>query len=178
MAGKIKISWIVVWSFVGVVASIVVLNDYWIKNKKKAIDEIVETSYDINGVNYPSYSQLKYIALNELSFEEVPTILARCGMSIESSPSGGSVNYYGNCGKLHLQILDRSNSDEFIIYTYYLPSNKEYYKMLKAEIMGENNIEEKEFSLTATIDDYWFVTLSHDSSNLHFQRFQSKKLPK
>lgn len=178
MARKINISWIVVWSFVGVVASIVFLNDYWIKNKKKAIDEIVETSYDINGVNYPSYSQLKYIALNELSFDEVPMILARCGMSKEPSPSGSSVNYYGSCGKLYLQILDRSNNDEFVIYSYHLPSNKEYSKMLRTEIMGESNIEEGEFFLTATINDYWFVTLSHDSSNLHFQRFQSKKLPK
>ena len=50
------------WGIVACVAALSVLNDYRVKKKKAEMYEIATNYYVINGINYLSYSQLKYIA--------------------------------------------------------------------------------------------------------------------
>lgn len=171
--------WIIVWGVVACVASFAVFNDYWISKKKAEMYKIAENCYFINDVKYPSYSQLKYIALNELSFDEAEKIVSVCGLTKQSS-SSSSVSYHGSCGNISLQIINRANSDDLIRYTYLLrTNNKEYIRMLMSEIMGENSTKETANYAEGVIDDYWWVGLnvSDDMSTIFYQRFQSKKLP-
>lgn len=170
--------WIVLWSVVTCFAIISILNDYWIKKKEVEMHEIATKYYVINGLNYLSYSQLKYIAVNELSFVEIEKIVTVCGFTKKASSNGSEIDFHSNSGDFSLQILDRSNSDDFIRYNYHLhTNNREYIRMLRSEIMSESDIEEREKSVTGIINDYWFVCLNnYDIPSIVFQRFQSKKL--
>lgn len=180
MVRKLK-KWTLLWLPVVLIAIIAILNDCRIKNKEKELYEIAENCYNIDGVKYLSYTQLKYIALNELSHDEVQRVLSIFGLTKKPSSSESTADYKGDCGNISLQILDRSNSEEFIRYTYDLhTNNKEYIRLLKSEIKKENDNIEDETSSRGIINDYWcvgFNTSDRYCPTIYFQRFQSKKLP-
>ena len=150
-----------------------------ILTSKVNLSEIGEC-YEINGLKFPSYSQLKYIAVNELSHKEVKELMAICGIN-QRRANGSSSYYEGDCGDFSLQIIDRSNSKDFIIYNYFFhTNNRKYLDMLKSEVMQENNNKIDDRRIRGYIDDYWYVVVPKDIEDggflLFFQRFQSKKL--
>ena len=113
-----------------------------------------------------------------MSFDEIEKVVAVCGFTKKPSSYGSSIHFHGSSGDISLQILDRSNSDEFIRYEYlFYTKNREYIRMLRSEIMDESDIEEREKSVTGYINDYWFACLNdYSMPSVVFQRFQSKKL--
>ena len=132
-----------------------------ILTSKVNLSEIGEC-YEINGVKYPSYSQLRYIALNDLSHEEVGKIVSMCGLT-QTEISGSSSRYKGDCGDVSLQIIKRDRTQ----YNFdFHPRSKEYMKMLKEEIMREEDSKVDNISPTFTnvhgyTIGYWFVQLNY-----------------
>lgn len=178
MVKKSSVIWICLLLIVAVLAVYNVVSDHNENKKNEELALLMTQSYDINGVKYPSYSQLKYIALNELSHEEVKEFMAVCGIN-QTEASGSSSYYKGECGRFNLHILNRSNSKSFIRYTYnFHTNNRKYLEMLKSEIMQEKNYEIDDIQTTGYIDDYWHAGVSKDMYEgvfaIFFQRSQSK----
>lgn len=112
---------------------------------KVNLSEIGEC-YDINGVQYPSYSQLKYIAMNELSHDEVKEVMAICGIN-QIEASGGLSKYRGECGIASLLIMD----GDYISYEFSIsPKSKKYMEMLKSDLMLEEDFDKEK---TSTADN-------------------------
>lgn len=177
MVKKSSVIWIFLLLIVAVLAVYNVVSDNNEKKKNEELALLMTQSYDINGVKYPSYSQLKYIALNELSHEEVKEFMAVCGIN-QTEASGSSSYYKGDCGSFNLHI---SNGKDLIRYTYFFhTNNRKFLNMLKSEVMQENNYEIDDIQTTGYIDDYWYVGVSKDIEegvfDIFFQRWQSKKL--
>ncbi len=161
MVKKSSVIWI---CLLLIVAGLVVYNVISDHNEKKKNEELAlftTQSYDINGVKYPSYSQLKYIALNELSHEEVKEFLATCGINqTEASGSSSESEYRGDCGNFKLHIM---NSKGLIRYTYtFFTNNRKYLEKLKSEVIQERKYEIDDIETTGYIDDYWHVGISKD----------------
>lgn len=176
-----SILWLCLLSVVGLLAVYNVVSDYRDKKEKREMALLMSQSYDINGVKYPSYSQLKYIALNELSHEEVKKFMAICGIN-QTGASGSSSEYWGDCGKFELHILDRSNSESLICYTYtFFTNNRRYLEKMTSDVMQEKKYKKNDIETTGYIDDYWYTGVSNEIFEgtlfrIFFQRFQDKKL--
>lgn len=176
MVKKSSVIWICLLLIVAVLAVYNVVSDHNENKKNEELALLMTQSYDINGVKYPSYSQLKYIALNELSHEEVKEFMAVCGIN-QTKANGSSSYYKGDCGRFSLQILNRSNSKSFIIYTYFFhTNNRKYLDMLQSEVMQEKKYEIDDIQTTGYIDDYWYAGVSKDIYegvfDIFFQRSQ------
>ncbi len=172
----IKKKLMLIWLFIALIAAFIILYSLG-NNKEKEINEIAETYYNIYDVEYPSYSLLKYIALNELSYEEVANELSKCGMTIKSVFGSSETIYSGNCGEIALTILNRSNNKEYIQYLYTLQTNsKEYLRFLKADISSEKDFKGNDNLITGKINDSWrvYLVLEEPSPYIMFQRPQSK----
>lgn len=170
---KRNVIWICLLIIVGVLAVYNVVSDNKDKNEKEELASLMSQSYDINGVKYLSYSQLKYIALNELSHEEVGKIVSMCGLT-QTEISGSSSRYKGDCGDVSLQIIKGDRTQ----YNFdFHPRSKEYMKMLKAEIMREEESKVDNVSPTFTnvqgyTNDYWLVQLNyHKDDDMSFSVF-------
>ena len=180
MVKKSSVIWICLLLIVALLVVYNVISDHNEKKKNEELALFTTQSYDINGVKYPSYSQLKYIALNELSHEEVKEFMAICGIN-QRETNGSSSYYNGDCGDFSLQILDRSNDKNIIRYTYFFhTNNRKYLDMLKSDVMQEKNHKIDDIQITGYIDDYWYAGVSKDIDegvfDIFFQRWQSKKL--
>lgn len=167
---KRNVIWICLLIIVGLLAVYNVVSDNKDKNEKEELASLMSQSYDINGVKYLSYSQLKYIALNELSHEEVGKIVSMCGLT-QTEISGSSSRYKGDCGDVSLQIIKRDRTQ----YNFdFHPRSKEYMKMLKEEIMREEDSKVDNISPTFTnvhgyTNGYWFVQLNyHKDDDMSF----------
>ena len=172
-----KFYWIIPWLIVGCMTIFIFLEEYNTEKTKKNIEMLVKESYNIDGIIYPSYSMLKYIATNELSHEEVQSLLSKCGYNPKKATR--STQYFqGDFGRLSIQILGRSNSNDLIRYEFMFSDyNKSYYDMIKSEVMSENNVKNQGTGLYAIIDDYWWVgVMSMNPMCIVFQRFKSKKI--
>lgn len=143
-----------------------------ILTSKVNLSEIGEC-YEINGVKYPSYSQLKYIAVNELSYKEVQEVLAICGLR----PTTKEDSYDGEFGSVSLSISDKT----FLRYTFYFhTTNRMYINTLKSEIMREEDAEESGKDVSGFINDYWRSGLDDLNDglpvfNIFFQKSKSGK---
>ena len=180
MVKKSSVIWVCMLLIVAVFAVYLVISGQNEKKKNEELPLLMTQSYVIGGVKYPSYSQLKYIALNELSQEEVKDFMVICGIN-QTEANLNSSDYKGDCGRFNLQILNRSNSKNFIRYTYFFhTNNREYLKMLKSEVMQEKNNKINDSEIKGYIDDYWYVGVNKDiyegGFTIFFQRWQSKKL--
>ena len=146
------------------------------KNVSRVNKKTVGECYVINGVRYLSYSQMKFIAQNVLTKEEVDKFASLCNFPLISErTTGPSTSTYGANGyDFWISVLNSSNSTEFIRYCFYFTANQDYVEKLKEEIVKEKYIENRDLSVTGYIDDYWYAIL--DNTSLVFQRFQSKKL--
>lgn len=158
---KRNVIWICLLIIVGVLAVYNVVSDNKDKNEKEELASLMSQSYDINGVKYLSYSQLKYIALNELSHEEVGKIVSMCGLT-QTEISGSSSRYKGDCGDVSLQIIKGDRTQ----YNFdFHPRSKEYMKILKAEIMREEDSKDESSPTRTRVEGYtngyWFVQLSY-----------------
>ena len=149
------------------------------ENVSKVNKKNIGNCYVINGVKYLSYSQMKFIAQNELTKDEIDRFVSLCEIpiKIEDNKSSYSTSHYGNdIYNFSIVFLNRSNSTEFIRYSFIITANNDYIEKLQEEVEKEKYVEKGESSTTGYIDDYWFANINIDIKNLTFQRFQSKKL--
>jgi hypothetical protein len=146
MVKKNSVIWICLLLIVAVLAVYNVINDHNEKKKNEELALLMTQFYDINGVKYPSYSQLKYIVMNELSHEEVKEVMAICGIN-QTEASGGSSKYRGECGIASLSIM----GGDYISYEFsFSPKSKKYMEMLKSDLMLEEDFDEEK---TSTADN-------------------------
>lgn len=148
------------------------------ENVSKVNKKNIGNCYVINGVKYLSYSQMKFIAQNELTKDEIDRFVSLCEIPIKiENKSTSSTSTYGNDAyNFWISILNRSNSTDFIRYYFYFNANTEYIEKLQEEVEKEKYIKENGMLLKGYIDDYWFAELDIEHNSIGFQRFQSKKL--
>lgn len=152
-----------IWVVSAVILIAIIIGGYLFKGgftSKVNMSEIGDYYY-INGVKYPSYSHLKYIAMNELSHEDVQKVTAICGMT-QTEIRDRYSEYRGDCGVFTL----RTKDGDYVEYEFdFRPNSKEYMKMLKSEIKRKENAKEEQYSTLTTlegyINDYWYVMLSY-----------------
>lgn len=164
--------WLVLWLIVGLVAVYAIFNDKSTEKKKANNMEYAEKCYDISGTRCISLEQMKYLAKEKLSSEEIDYFSQKCGLVLkEKSEKDDLSSKYGFADySYRVRIVESGNN---LVYNFDCNYNAEYINMLRSDFKSEDSSAKESWNndnmggLIGNIQGYQFAGLSWQMKEGH-----------
>ena len=157
--------WVVLWLIVIMGAIYALFKDKKAEERNTDSAMYAEKCYDINGTRCISLEQMKYVAKEKLSSEEIDNFSQKCGLILkEKSERKDLSSKYGFADFTYsVRIVE---SGDNLVYNYSCNCNAEYINMLRSDLKSEDGSAKESWNndnmggLSGNIRGYQWVSLS------------------
>ena len=157
--------WIVLWLIVIMGATYALFKDKKTKDRNTDSAMYAEKCYDIDGTRCISLEQMKYVAKEKLSSEEIDNFSQKCGLILkEKSEKDNLSSKYGFADFTYsVRIVESGNN---LVYNYSCNYNAEYINMLRSDLKSEDSSAKESGNnyntggISGNIQGYQWVNLS------------------